>query len=159
MTMSSLLILNKKNLAIGWPLIITFDGFYENCLRRKLPPSFNSNTNHKPNPDLDRGGAIFRTPFWCLKELKMWISDALFEQKRFSFDNLTHVVFWTKSELFYKNQLEVSPQITISESTKCGREKPIHAIHAKTTSNSRRNNKNLNTLSLQVPTKCTPFYN
>ena len=105
------------------------------------------------------GGAIFRTPFWCLKELKMWISDALFEQKRFSFDNLTHVVFWTKSELFYKNQLEVSPQITISESTKCGREKPIHAIHAKTTSNSRRNNKNLNTLSLQLPTKCTPFYN
>ena len=46
--------------------------------------------------------------FWCRKELKMWISGALFEQKRFSFDNLTHVVFWTKDELFYKNPLKRS---------------------------------------------------
>ena len=41
--------------------------------------------------------------FWCRKELKMSISGALFEQKRFSFDNLTHVLFWKKGELFYKN--------------------------------------------------------
>ena len=33
----------------------------------------------------------------------MWILGALFEQKRFSFDNLTYVVLWKKGELFYKN--------------------------------------------------------
>ena len=38
--------------------------------------------------------------FWCCQKLKMWISGALFEQKRCSFDNLTHVVLWTKGELF-----------------------------------------------------------
>ena len=46
--------------------------------------------------------------FWCRQELKIWISDALFEQKRFPFDNLTHVVSWTKGELFYKNALKRS---------------------------------------------------
>ena len=56
----------------------------------------------------------------------MWISGALFEQKRCSFDNLTHVVLWTKGELFYENPFkEVSPQIAISESRKSGREKLI----------------------------------
>ena len=50
----------------------------------------------------------------------MFISGALFEEKRFSFDNLTHVIFWTKGELFYKD-----PQIAISEPTKSGREKLI----------------------------------
>ena len=35
----------------------------------------------------------------------MWISGVLFEQKRFSFDNLTNVIFWTKGELFHKNPL------------------------------------------------------
>ena len=38
----------------------------------------------------------------------MWISGALFEEKRFFFDNLTHVIFWTKGELFYKNPLKRS---------------------------------------------------
>ena len=38
----------------------------------------------------------------------MWILGALFEQKRFSFDNLTHVVFWRKVVLFYKNPLKMS---------------------------------------------------
>ena len=38
--------------------------------------------------------------FWFCQKLKMWISGALFEQKRCSFDNLTHVVLWTKGELF-----------------------------------------------------------
>ena len=53
----------------------------------------------------------------------MWISCALFEQKRCPFDNLTHVVLWTKGKLFYKNPFkEVSLQITISESTKSGQE-------------------------------------
>ena len=43
---------------------------------------------------------------------------------RFSFDNLTQVVFWTKVEHFYKKSVkEVSPQITISESTKSNWEK------------------------------------
>ena len=41
--------------------------------------------------------------FWCHQELKMWSSGALFEQKIFSFDNLTHAVFLTKGEHFYKN--------------------------------------------------------
>ena len=45
---------------------------------------------------------------WCHQELIMWISSALFEQKRFSFNNLTNVVFWTKGELFYKNPLNSS---------------------------------------------------
>ena len=51
----------------------------------------------------------------------MSISGALFERKRFSFGNLTHVVFWTKGELFYKK--EVSAPTEISESTKSGQEK------------------------------------
>ena len=51
----------------------------------------------------------------------MSISGALFERKRFSFGNLTHVVFWTKGELFYKK--EFSAPIEISESTKSGQQK------------------------------------
>ena len=59
----------------------------------------------------------------------MWISDALFEQTRFSFDNLTHVIFWTKGEIFYKHLLKkVGPQITIPESTKSRREKLIFSL-------------------------------
>ena len=50
----------------------------------------------------------------------MWISGALYEHKRFSFDNLTHVVFWIKGELFCKN-----PQISISEPTNSGQKKLI----------------------------------
>ena len=46
--------------------------------------------------------------FWCRIELKMWISCALFEQNRFFFDNVTHVVFWKKGELFYENPLRRS---------------------------------------------------
>ena len=41
--------------------------------------------------------------FWCCQ---LRISGALFEQIRFSFDNPTHVVFWTKVEHFYKNSLK-----------------------------------------------------
>ena len=36
------------------------------------------------------------------------MSDALFEQKRLSIDNLTHGTFWTKGELFYKKLLKRS---------------------------------------------------
>ena len=36
----------------------------------------------------------------------MYVSDTLFGQKRFSFGNLTHVVFLTKRELVYKNSLK-----------------------------------------------------
>ena len=62
--------------------------------------------------------------FWCRQKLKMWISGSLFEQKRFSFDNLTHVVFRTKGELFYKNPFqEFSPQTKTLEPPKSGREK------------------------------------
>ena len=38
----------------------------------------------------------------------MSISGELSEQKRFSFDNLTDVVFWAKGELFYKHLLKRS---------------------------------------------------
>ena len=38
--------------------------------------------------------------------LKIWISGALFEQKKFSFNNQTHVVL--ERELFYKNLLKRS---------------------------------------------------
>ena len=48
--------------------------------------------------------------FWCRQKLKMWISGALFQQKRCSFDNMAHVVLWTKGELFYTNPFKkVSP--------------------------------------------------
>ena len=80
--------------------------------------------------------------FWCRQKLKMWISGALFEQKRCSFDNLTHVVLWTNGELFYKHPFkEVGPQITISESRKSGREEQIFSrfTQKKPTSNSQRN--------------------
>ena len=70
--------------------------------------------------------------FWRILKLKIWISGALFEQKIFSFDNLTHVIIWAKGELAYKYPLEVSPQVTTSESTKSGQEKLIH--------NSQKNN-------------------
>ena len=46
--------------------------------------------------------------FRCLQEFKIWLSGALFEQRRFSFDNLAYFVFWTKGELFYKNPLKRS---------------------------------------------------
>ena len=51
----------------------------------------------------------------------MQVSDALFGLKRFSFGNLIHDVFLTDGELVTK----VSPQITILESTKSGRERRI----------------------------------
>ena len=46
--------------------------------------------------------------FWCSQELIIWILGALFEQKRFYFDNLVHAIFWTKVLLFYKNPLKMS---------------------------------------------------
>ena len=56
----------------------------------------------------------------------MWISGALFEQKKCSFGNLINVVLWAKGEMFYKNPFkEVSPQIAISKFTKSGWEKLI----------------------------------
>ena len=60
--------------------------------------------------------------FWCRMELKMWISCALFEQNRFFLDNVTHAVLWKKRwTLSWKSVKEVSPPITVSESTKTGR--------------------------------------
>ena len=51
---------------------------------------------------------LLNNNFRCLQELKIWLSGALFEQRRFSFDNLAYFVFWTKGELFYKNPLKRS---------------------------------------------------
>ena len=83
--------------------------------------------------------------FWCRQK---WISGALFAQKRYSFDNLTHVVLWTKGELFYKNSFkEVSPQIAISKSTKSGGEKLIFSRFTQKTLQIHNGTKNrLNTL-------------
>ena len=58
--------------------------------------------------------------FLCRQELK--ILGALPEQKRFSFDNLACAVFLTKVKFFIRIRYEVMPQITISQSTKSGRE-------------------------------------
>ena len=53
----------------------------------------------------------FRSIIWT-KEIFFWQSDAW--------------CFLTKGELFYKNPFkEVSPQITISESTKSGRKRQV----------------------------------
>ena len=72
--------------------------------------------------------------FWCFQELKMWISGALFEQMRFSFNNLSHVVFWTKVELFYKNPLKRSVFKSQFQSPRNLVEKNVFfTIHAKTT--------------------------
>ena len=81
--------------------------------------------------------------FWCRQKLKMWISGALFEQKRWSFDNLTNVVLWTKGELFYKNPFkEISP-----ESTKSGRKKLIFSRFTQRPHQTHNGTKNrLNTL-------------
>ena len=73
----------------------------------------------------------------CRQEL---ISGALFEQKRFSFDNLTHVVFLTTSELVCKNPLKTSVLKSQFQNPR-NLDKKNWIIHAKTTSNSRRNRK------------------
>ena len=61
--------------------------------------------------------------FWCRQELKMWISNALFEQKRFSFDNLTRRFLNKRWTLLQKYVKKVSLQITISKYTKSRRGK------------------------------------
>ena len=70
----------------------------------------------------------------------MSISGALFERKRFSFGNLTHVVFWTKGELFYKNLLKRSVLQLKFRNPQNPDKKRFHNS-GKTTSNSRRNKK------------------
>ena len=80
--------------------------------------------------------------FWCRKELKTWISCALSEQKRFSSGNLTHVVFWKKGELSYKNQLKRSVLKSQFHNPRNLDEKTdFFSIYAKITSNPRRNKK------------------
>ena len=70
----------------------------------------------------------------------MSISGALFERKRFSFGNLTHVVFWTKGELFYKNLLKRSVLQLKFRNPQNPDKKRFHNS-GKTTSNSRRKNR------------------
>ena len=72
----------------------------------------------------------------------MWISGALFEQKRFSFDYLTHVVFWKKGELFYKNLLKMSVLKSLFQNPQIWTKKTdFFRILAKTTSNLQQNKK------------------
>ena len=77
--------------------------------------------------------------FWCRRTLKMWISGAFFEQMRFYFNNLTHVVFWTKVELFYKNPLKKS--VLKSQFQIWARKTYFFTIHVKAARNSRWNKK------------------
>ena len=74
----------------------------------------------------------------------MWILGALFEQKRFSFDNLTHVVFGTKVVLFYKNPLRMSVlKSKFQNPRNLDEKKYFFTIHAKAIRNSRRNKKQI----------------
>ena len=82
--------------------------------------------------------------FWCCQELKMWISGALFEQMRFSFNNLTHVVFWTKVENFYKNPLKRSVHKSQFQSPRNLVEKNLFFHH------SRKNNSKFTTRFLRI---------
>ena len=88
--------------------------------------------------------------FGCRQEWKMWISGALFEQMRFSFGNLTHVVFWTKAEHFYKNPSERSVLKSQFQSPRNLVEKNL-IFHHSSKNNSKFGTKNrLNTLSQQL---------
>ena len=77
--------------------------------------------------------------FWCRQELKISISGAFFEEKIFSFYNLTHAVFWAIGELFYKNPLKRLVLKSQFQNPQILDEKfffNFFTIHAKTTSSS-----------------------
>ena len=93
--------------------------------------------------------------FWCRQELKMWISSALFEQMRFSFDNLTHVVFWTtKVEHFYKNPWKRSVLKSQFQSQRNLVEKNLFFHHSRK-NNSKFKTENISEISTNIkkPTK------
>ena len=82
--------------------------------------------------------------FWCRQDLKMRISEVLFKQMRFSFGNLTHVVFWIKVENFYKNLLKRSVLKSQFQSLWNLVDKNLFfTIQAKTTRNSQLNKKQI----------------
>ena len=71
----------------------------------------------------------------------MWILDTLFEQNRFSFDNLTHVVLWTKSKLVHKSPLK---RLVLKSQFQNPRNlADFFTTHAKTTSNLQWNTKQI----------------
>ena len=96
MLMFSLLISNKKVLSCNW-LGTNKKAVAQTCSVKKvfLEISQNLQENTCEFYEVSKNTLFYRTP-------------PLFEQMRFSFDNLTHVVFWTKVELFYKTQLKRS---------------------------------------------------
>ena len=81
-------------------------------------------------------------------------------RKEIFFDNLAHVIFWTKGELFYKNPLKRSVLKSQFQNPRNVDEKNQFMqfkqkqlqIHDGTKNGS-------NTFTLQVLTKCTLFYN
>ena len=81
-------------------------------------------------------------------------------RKEIFFDNLAHVIFWTKGELFYKNPLKRSALKSQFQNPRNVDEKNQFMqfkqkqlqIHDGTKNGS-------NTFTLQVLTKCTLFYN
>ena len=88
----------------------------------------------------------------------MWMFGVLFGRKRFSFDNLTHVVLWTNGDAVYNNPSKKSVLKSQFQNPWNQDEKnwffthwkknENEKKHAKATSNWRRNKKNrLNTLS------------
>ena len=104
--------------------------------------------------------------FWCRQDLKMRISGVLFEQMRFSFDNLTHVVFWIKVENYYKNLLKRSVLKSQFQSLWNLVDKSLFfTLQAKTTRNSQLNKKQIKYAlaptsmgrSLEVPMRYTLF--
>ena len=106
--------------------------------------------------------------FWCRQDLKMRISEVLFEQMRFSFDNLTHVVFWMKVENFYKNLLKRSVlKLQFQSLWNLVDKNLFFTLQAKTTRNSQLNKKQIIYAlaptsmgrSLEVPMRYTLFSN
>ena len=104
--------------------------------------------------------------FWCRQDLKMRISGVLFYQMRFSFDNLTHVVFWIKVENCYKNLLKRSVLKSQFQSLWNLVDKSLFfTLQAKTTRNSQLNKKQIKYAlaptsmgrSLEVPMRYTLF--
>ena len=109
---NKLLFLNKSFLIM---LLITIDSF--SLSSNKLGNNFDCGSNLllpmsslliSSKKVLSYNCLAANNNFWCRQELKMWIAGALFEQMRFSFDNLTNVTFCAKAEHFYKNPLKRS---------------------------------------------------
>ena len=81
-------------------------------------------------------------------------------RKEIFFDNLAHVIFWTKGELFYKNPLKRSVLKSQFQNPRNVDEKNQFMQFKQKQLQIHDGTKNgPNTFTLQVLTKCTLFYN